>query len=378
MLFQASQFFLQSVIPGRPDEVIVVHIDFIDGMIIDASQNYIEFVDAEGGVKQLLADHTELIDEIDYYDNCPSATEDDTESVRNVDVAKNKEKNTESNQKSVRKTCVACKRGETPGGAHSCVDCGIAVHPFRGCSFKIGNEEGYGDIRICISCRAAGRAKLTAELSKQSKKKSDAKETGKQLNGKPKWQPMAKNVDVAKNMEKTGSVVNSSSDDETESNQKSVQNTCVACKRGDTPGGAHSCVNCGIAVHPFPGCSSSIGGEEGYGELRICISCKAAEHAKLTGELSKQNKKKSDAKETAKQLNEKEKWQRKPKSKGSYLSSVPAWNIDRKVQSKPSTQPKFLINGSLSTTSYSIERKQVAIRNTCASDSLCQVGTLFD
>lgn len=52
---QYGLVFLQSVIPGRPDEVIVVHID----LIIDASQDYIEFVDAEGWVKGVLAAHTE-------------------------------------------------------------------------------------------------------------------------------------------------------------------------------------------------------------------------------------------------------------------------------------------------------------------------------
>lgn len=77
---------------------------------------------------------SELIDEIGCYDNCPSATEDDTESI----------------QKTVQKTYVACKRGGTPGGAYSCGNCGIAVHPFCGCSFTVGNEEGYGEIRVSI------------------------------------------------------------------------------------------------------------------------------------------------------------------------------------------------------------------------------------
>lgn len=48
---------------------------------------------------------------------------------------------------------------------------------------------------------------------------------------------------------------------------------CIACQNKDYPSDAHQCYLCQSNVHIFPGCSESIGKEEGYGEKRICIDC---------------------------------------------------------------------------------------------------------
>lgn len=266
---------LQSVIPGRVDEVVAAHIELIDGMIFDASQNYIEFVDAAGGVKNLIADHTELIK--DYDDNA-----------------------------------------STTHGSKS-ADCNILQR-----NDEVEQENDIDDI------------------------------------------------DTESQPVNQGNYINSTQLDDTVS---SSMTSCEACKRGDEPGGAHRCFKCKKAVHMLSGCSNSIGDEEGFGEKRICIAC-AAEPKSQKNESSckksfSQSIRKSNVDSICKQLNEKEAWQRKAKSNRSYLAPVKNWNIDKKVQGKPKIL--LLSNASLSTTIHTINKKKVALRNTCAPDSLFQV-----
>lgn len=95
---------------------------------------------------------------------------------------------------------------------------------------------------------------------------------------------------------------------------------CVACSSGNAPGGAHKCIVCKKSVHPFDGCSVSIGDEEGYGEKRKCMECHyAVEKTKQTTEKIKMV--------DAKSLNEEEKWTRSKKSKSKYTTPAPNWNL---------------------------------------------------
>ena len=50
--------------------------------------------------------------------------------------------------------CPVCRNGHTPSGAHSCVVCKKFVHIFDECSKSIGDEEGFGQKRICLICYA--------------------------------------------------------------------------------------------------------------------------------------------------------------------------------------------------------------------------------
>lgn len=138
----------------------------------------------------------------------------------------------------------------------------------------------------------------------------------------------------------------------------STQTTCIACNNGHFPGDAHKCIKCSKAVHILEGCSLPCNAAEGYGEVRICIACDAKD--KLT-------------KISSKQLNQKEKWARSKRQSKSYLESVPNWNLDKKA--KNATKIAMLSNASLSTTTYKIDNsgKKSAPRNTCASDTICQV-----
>lgn len=47
--FKHLKKYMEHSIPGRADEIVAEHIEIIDGILIDASQKYIEFVDAAGG-----------------------------------------------------------------------------------------------------------------------------------------------------------------------------------------------------------------------------------------------------------------------------------------------------------------------------------------
>ena len=56
-------------------------------------------------------------------------------------------------------------------------------------------------------------------------------------------------------------------------NESETQVHCPACRNGDAPTEAHSCVVCKKFVHIFDECSKSMGNEEGFGQKRICLTC---------------------------------------------------------------------------------------------------------
>lgn len=59
--------------------------------------------------------------------------------------------------------CVACRNGHLPlvKGGHRCIKCSKAVHALPGCSNSCGEEQGYGEKRICVACAAVGVATST-------------------------------------------------------------------------------------------------------------------------------------------------------------------------------------------------------------------------
>lgn len=135
---------------------------------------------------------------------------------------------------------------------------------------------------------------------------------------------------------------------------------CPACNSGNSPTDAHKCIVCDKAVHIFTECSVSIGDEEGYGERRKCIACHQA---------FLQNAKKQMT--TAKEMNYKEKWQRKTKSKSSkYTKSAPNWGL---VAINKKVKIARLVNGNLSKTLYTINRRKFKPSNTCGPDSAIQL-----
>lgn len=263
--FKQMKKYLEKCIPGRVDEIVAAHIDIIDGIIIEASQKFIDFIDAAGGVPNLLQDCPQLLN--DY------------------------------------QTLHTCK--------------------------TVSNRDDSNDTEV---------------------------------------NDMESNRDDSNAIE-----VNNTESNKKDSSTSNINVSCIACKRGDIPGGAHRCVKCSKAVHPFEGCSQSCGDEEGYGEKRICVACNAdsgvfATHKQSQAACSVSN---DESNSISKQLNEKERWQRRGKPSHSYLAPVKNWNIDKKVQGKPKIA--MLTNASLSTTVHTVAKKKVVLRNTCASDSILQL-----
>lgn len=79
---------------------------------------------------------------------------------------------------------IGCRNGGEPGGAHRCIQCEKAVHILPCCSISIGDEEGYGEKRLCNACavqenHSASQASSVSEVQfneewNKSKKKQQA------------------------------------------------------------------------------------------------------------------------------------------------------------------------------------------------------------
>lgn len=239
--FKHVKSTLDSIIPCRVDNFVCAHIEMIDGMIKEASQEYIHFIDLLGGLQNIIVD-TELDDEIDYFE-------------------------------------------------------------FN----SIANDQPINDVE----------------------------------------QPTDGGVD------------------ESMEERHEISPTCIACKDGNFPSGAHKCVNCAKAVHVIDGCSLSISAQEGYGEVRICLTCATDQRA--TADHTHKNT-------SSKQLSQTEKWDRQNKRRpNSYLNSIPSWGLDKKIKGDPKIA--MLSNASSSSTTFKLDKsgKSFAPRNTCASDAICQV-----
>lgn len=60
--------------------------------------------------------------------------------------------------------CSSCANSEIPTGAHTCQICNKSVHALDSCSSLFGDEEGYGQKRICNSCKRLSTTTLTTVL----------------------------------------------------------------------------------------------------------------------------------------------------------------------------------------------------------------------
>lgn len=136
---------------------------------------------------------------------------------------------------------------------------------------------------------------------------------------------------------------------------------CPACINNDLPTGAHKCSECGKNIHVLEECSLSCGDNEGYDEKRMCLSC--SKNVNVRNVIS----------EMGYTIGTRENWNKRPKKvkKSKYILKAPNCvlntNTDKKVKIG------FLINGNLSNTVYQIRGRPVALKNTCAFDSIAQV-----
>lgn len=137
------------------------------------------------------------------------------------------------------------------------------------------------------------------------------------------------------------------------------------------------CIAC-INKHFPDGCSISIEDEEGHGEKRICTLCSndstKSRSSKRPRPVPVDDSVPVDnfSAELVKSLNNKEKWNKRKKSKqSSYLHPVPNWDLVFDVDKK--VKIGLLSNGNISKTIYNVNGEAVALRNTCAFDSIVQV-----
>lgn len=67
--------------------------------------------------------------------------------------------------------CPVCLNGDQPGGAHRCVQCIKPVHSLELCSKTVdGEEEGYGQKRICLQCLCKNSKPITQKYNTNSQK----------------------------------------------------------------------------------------------------------------------------------------------------------------------------------------------------------------
>lgn len=157
---------LEGIIPCSVDKFVQENMDMIEGMIIEASQDYIKFV-SEPKQKsfdvtedhETIGNNTEII-EILQDDVNVTNTEDqetignDTEILQDEVNVINPDMSSGENgvTNCVDIDCPACKNENWPSEAHKCIVCGKNVHILPGCSLSIGDSEGYGEKRVCLLC----------------------------------------------------------------------------------------------------------------------------------------------------------------------------------------------------------------------------------
>lgn len=210
---------------------------------------------------------------------------------------------------------------------------------------------------------------------------------------------------------------------------KNSETACVACTNNDVATGAHKCFICGKNVHVLPGCSSSIGLEEGYGEKRICTACsndgssygtekysnqkssapakplrksvRQKIHANLNPSTETRRRQASTTVSTkpgkpfvrknpivknsnepektgdddiiTRELNHQEKWSKRKNVKRSiYTKPSPYWDLTTNINKK--VKLGFLINGTCDKIIRYVNKVPVSVGNTCCFDSIAQVA----
>lgn len=129
--------------------------------------------------------------------------------------------------------------------------------------------------------------------------------------------------------------------------------TCVACKNGHYPPGAHTCHICKKNVHALDGCSMPINSEEGYGTQRICMAC----HKMKPSQVAKEMQYTSD-------------WSKNKKQKSStYMVPNPMFNLTSNMKKE---KIGLLMNGNTFKKPFVVDGETIQLRNTCAPDALIQ------
>lgn len=183
---------LADSIPCSVDSFVEIHIESLRGDTIEAShnRNYLKFVgdtDDKESVGEIANSSGNGLIESPAQSGNQSKLSIDCDSI---------------DQNKILKTI--CSDGGTPGGAHHCIQCKRAVHILACCSMSIGDEEGYGESRLCNLCASKMSSDNCLPLSQSvsqtvsemthkeewrpiSQSKKQTKVTSKYLNPAPNW-----------------------------------------------------------------------------------------------------------------------------------------------------------------------------------------------
>lgn len=183
---------LGDIIPCSVDVFIEENIEMIKGITIEASQtqNYLEFVgQSDRNGDAALTDTSEHA-----YQNNNTSIEQIVDTIED-EIIDERDVNDESIIRdpcntAIETTCIACRNNDQPSGAHKCVQCGRNVHVLDGCSVSCGDEEGYGQGRICIPCssKQSSVSQTASEMSYvESWNKKPSKKSSKYLAPMPNW-----------------------------------------------------------------------------------------------------------------------------------------------------------------------------------------------
>lgn len=152
--FKNVKQFLGDIIPCSPDIFVQEHIEMLKGATIEASQtsNYVKFIGNENKKTD-----KKCLEEDERED--PNSTVDEQSDGEKQTM----EKVHESTERSTT-PIHGCKNGVEPGGAHRCIECDKAVHILPCCSISIGDDEGYGEKRLCNAC-AQNTLQTTSQIA---------------------------------------------------------------------------------------------------------------------------------------------------------------------------------------------------------------------
>lgn len=184
--FNVYKMSLAKFIPCRADHLIMQDINLISGMIIDASQSYINIVDVG---RTIVAK--------------PESAAKTTQPESAAKSTKPKSAAKPIKPSALKNPCPLCEARHLPGGAHVCVFCNAPVHIIGGCSTAIeGEQEGYGERRICFACnsaKSADDAEVASEtVTWQRKSKRELRSQHSYLSPQPHWRFLK---DTAKKLE---------------------------------------------------------------------------------------------------------------------------------------------------------------------------------
>lgn len=165
--FKIIKQSLAEVIPTSVDIFVTRHLDLLNSDVVEASQKYITLVGA---------DPRDRINEVnDNEQQSSTLTESDdmqSDHTENEEISNN---------------CPACKNGDAPSGAHKCIKCGKNVHIFSECSESIGDDERFGERRICKTCSISNKRKVFSPMSERETKKQKKSQESKEMNYQEQW-----------------------------------------------------------------------------------------------------------------------------------------------------------------------------------------------